>query len=127
MRPDGQAFPLYEGSEDHQRSFTYVGDIMRGLVSALRHFNRCGGKTINLGRPTSTSTLRVLELVADAVGAPLCIRRVPAREGDQRRTRAQIQRARRLLDFSPTTPLEEGIAAEAAWFAEENMSVGRFE
>jgi len=114
----GQAFPLYDGSEDHRRSFTYVGDVVNGLTAALRHFDHCRSETINLGAPTTASTQHVLDLVAEAVGRPLCIERVPPRAGDQRRTCAQIQKARRLLDFAPDTSLRDGIAAEADWLTE---------
>ena len=113
----GKAFPLYDGSEEHRRSFTYVEDAVDGLTAALRHFDRCQNETINLGAPTTASTQRVLDLVAAVVERPLCIDRVPPREGDQRRTCAQIQKARRLLNFSPDTSLRDGIAAEADWLA----------
>ncbi|MFO8098331.1 MAG: NAD-dependent epimerase/dehydratase family protein [Salinibacter sp.] len=114
----GRAFPLYAGSEEHRRSFTYVGDAVDGLTAALYHVDRCRGTILNLGTPTSATTRRVLDLVAEAVGTPLCIDRVPPREGDQRRTCAQIQKAQRLLNFSPSTGLRAGIAAEAAWLNE---------
>lgn len=115
----GRVFPLYEGSEEHRRSFTYVGDVVEGLIAALRRFNHCRGTILNLGTPTTTSTRRMLDLVAKVVGAPICIQRMPPREGDQRRTRAQIQRARRLLNFAPSAGLRTGIAAEAAWLRKE--------
>lgn len=111
----GQPFPLYAGSRDHRRSFTYVGDVVDGLTAALRRFDRCRSETLNLGAPTTASTQRVLDLVAAVVGRPLCVERVPPRDGDQRRTCAQIQKARRLLNVAPDTPLRTGIAAEAAW------------
>ena len=117
----GDAFPLYEGSAEHRRSFTYVEDVVDGMEAALRRLDRCQGEIINLGAPTTASTQHVLNVVADTVGAPLCIERVPPRDGDQRRTCAQIQKARRLLDFSPTTTLREGIAAEAAWMDEARV------
>jgi nucleoside-diphosphate-sugar epimerase len=63
--------------------------------------------------------MEVLDHVADLVGSPLCIRRVPARSGDQRRTEACIDKARRLLSVSPSTPLREGIAAEVGWIQRE--------
>lgn len=111
----GDSFPLYAGSEHHRRSFTYVGDAVTGFEKVLARFDRCAGETINLGTPTSVTTLQALETVATVTGAPTCIRRAPAREGDQRRTRAQVDKARRLLDFVPTTSLRDGIAAEVTW------------
>jgi len=109
------AFPLYAGSKAHERSFTYVGDAVAGMAAALSHWARCAGETINLGTPTTASTPEVLDAVAKAVGRPLCIRRAPARPGDQRRTRARIDKARRLLNFEPATSLREGLAAAVAW------------
>lgn len=114
-------FPLYEGSERHRRSFTYVDDVVEGMTATLDRFSRCAGETINLGRPTSPSTLQVLRRVADVAGGPLCIRREPARPGDQRCTRARIEKARRLLGVSPTTSLEDGIATEVAWMERERI------
>lgn len=118
----GEPFPLFRGSEHHRRSFTYVGDAVDGLVAALNRFARCAGEIINLGAPTSVSTMEVLDHVADITRQPLCIRRVPARTGDQRQTEACIDKARRLLAVSPSTPLREGIAAEAGWIQREEAS-----
>lgn len=117
----GQPFPLYEGSEHHRRSFTYVDDVVEGFTAVLDRFSRCAGETINLGMPRSVSTLHVLKVVADAVGRPLCIRRESARSGDQRCTRARIEKARRLLGCSPATPLRDGIATEVAWMDRERI------
>lgn len=115
-------FPLYAGSEQHRRSFTYVGDIVTGMVAALDRWDRCAGETINLGHPTSASTLHVLQTVADVMDVPLCIRRETARAGDQRRTEATIDKARRLLDFDPRTSLRTGIEAEVAWMRGRRVS-----
>lgn len=113
-----QAFPLYEGSGEHRRSFTYVEDAVDGLVAVLDRIQHCAGETINLGNPRTASTRRVLELIEDVAGRPLHIERAAARAGDQSHTRADIRKAQRLLDFSPGTPLREGIAAEMAWMKE---------
>jgi len=111
----GEPFPLYHGSEHHRRSFTYVGDAVDGLVSTLHRLDKAVGTTINIGCPSSTSTMDVLNTVAAVVGHPLCITRSPARPGDQIRTEARINRARHLLDFAPKTSLREGIEAQVQW------------
>lgn len=110
-----EPFPLFRGSEHHRRSFTYVGDAVDGLVAALDRFDQCAGETINVGTPRSVSTMEVLRCITDVVGRRLCIDRLPPREGDQQRTEARIDRARRLLDFEPRTSLLEGIRAEVDW------------
>lgn len=118
----GEPFPLFRGSEHHRRSFTYVGDAVDGLVAALDSFPKCADEIINLGAPRSVSTMEVLDHVTDIVGQPLCIRREPARSGDQRRTEACIDKALRLLSVSPSTPLREGIAAEVDWIQREEAA-----
>lgn len=114
----GTAFPLFRSSERHRRSYTYVADAVDGLVAALHRIDRCAGHAVNVGTPTSVSTLDVLRCVAEVTGRPLCIDRVPPREGDQQRTEACIDKARRLLGVEPSTPLREGIAAEARWMTD---------
>lgn len=119
----GSAFPLFRGSERHRRSYTYVADAVDGLVAALHRIDRCAGHAVNVGAPTSVSTLDVLRCVADVTGRPLCIDRVPARDGDQQRTEACIDKARRLLEVEPSTPLREGVAAEVQWVIGEGEGV----
>jgi len=111
----GKPFPLFRGSEHHRRSFTFVQDAVDGLVAALRRFDHSAGRTINFGSPRSTATLDVLRAVSDIVGRPLCVRRTSARPGDQTRTEAQINRARRLLNVEPTTTLRKGVKAQVRW------------
>lgn len=113
----GHPFPLHAGSEQHTRSFTYVGDAVAGLVAALDRFDRCAGETINVGSPVSVSTLQALETVASVLDTPLRLHRTPTRPGDQTHTRARIAKARRLLDVAPATSLRDGIAAEVDWIA----------
>lgn len=107
-------FPLFRGSEHHRRSFTYVSDAAEALAAALHRIDDAAGETINVGAPAPTSTLTVLQHVADLTDQPLCIRRVPKRPGDQRRTSAVIDKARRLLQWTPSTSLRKGIANELA-------------
>src|SRR5262245_16158939 len=44
-----QPFPLFEGADQHLRSYTYVGDIVDGLIAPLEAFERCIGEIFNLG------------------------------------------------------------------------------
>jgi nucleoside-diphosphate-sugar epimerase len=117
------AFPLYEGSEHHQRSFTYVADVVAGLLAALERFGRCAGETMNLGYPIAHSTMQGISTVARLLGRPVCIRREPPREGDQQVTRAIIDKADRLLGVQPQTSLNTGLATEIAWMKRHVASV----
>jgi UDP-glucuronate 4-epimerase len=114
----GQPFPLYEGSEQHLRSYTYVGDIVDGLLAPLSLFDRCIGEIFNLGTDVAITTGEGIRMVEALVGQPLRIVRQPRRAGDQTRTQANIAKARRVLDYNPTTTPQEGLAQTVAWYRE---------
>ena len=116
-------FPLYEGSERHERSFTYVGDIVKGLERILELPEKCNGKLINLGSETVHTTAEGIALIEQLIGAKAQIEVVAKRPGDQLRTAANIDKAKRLLDYSPGTPFETGLSAQINWYKEKFHSV----
>jgi nucleoside-diphosphate-sugar epimerase len=111
-----QPFPLFEGAEQHLRSYTYVGDIVDGLVASLSAFERCVGEIFNLGTDTAITTAEGIRIVEELVGKPARIARQPRRAGDQSRTHANIAKARRVLGYHPPTTPREGLAQTVAWY-----------
>lgn len=113
-----QEFPLYEGSEKHLRSFTYVGDIVDGIVSAIGHEDKCNGEVINLGTERENTTQEGIEAVEKVLGKKIKLHVTPPRPGDQLRTKANIDKAKSLLNYNPQTTLEEGVAQQVSWYKE---------
>lgn len=113
-----KAFPLYEGSLEHLRSFTYVQDIVDGVVSILGKENICNGEIFNLGTEEENTTATGIATVEEILQKKIKIDHKPARPGDQSRTKANIDKARRLLQYNPQTSLEEGLMAQVKWFRE---------
>ncbi len=113
---EDKPFPLFEGSEHHQRSYTYVGDCVDGLVAVLDNADRCIGEILNIGNDTAITTGEGIRIVEELIGREARIERRPRRPGDQLRTQANIAKARRLLGYSPTTPPREGLARQVAWY-----------
>ncbi|MFH1085478.1 MAG: NAD-dependent epimerase/dehydratase family protein [Chloroflexota bacterium] len=111
-------FPLYEGSESHERSYTYVGDIVDGLVAALAQRERCLGEILNIGTDQVMTTGEGIQIIEGLLGRKALIARKPRRLGDQLRTHADIAKARRLLGYDPRTTPREGLAREVAWYRE---------
>jgi UDP-glucuronate 4-epimerase len=111
-----QALPMFEGSAKHSRSFTYVGDIVDGILAAMDNPSRCVGQIINLGSDTEITTARGIEIVEKIVGRKVKIDPKPRRPGDQSRTCANIEKARRLLNYHPNFTPEKGLALEVEWF-----------
>jgi UDP-glucuronate 4-epimerase len=113
-----EPFPLFEGSEQHERSFTYVGDIVAGLAAAATKLDACRGEIINLGIDTAITTGEAIQIVESVLGKPAIIQRQPRRAGDQARTQANIVKARRLLDYQPETKPADGLRQTIAWYTE---------
>lgn len=109
-------FPLYEGSEKHLRSFTYVQDIVDGIVSIMEHTEVSNGEIFNLGTEEENSTATGIETVEAILDKKITIANKPPRPGDQSRTKANIDKARKLLNYNPTTGLREGLEAQVEWF-----------
>jgi UDP-glucuronate 4-epimerase len=113
---DDSEFPLHEGSEQHVRSYTYVGDIVDGCVSVLSQLDKCVGEIFNIGTDQTITTGEGIAIVEEIMGKKARIVRTPKRPGDQLKTHANIGKARRLLGYNPTTTPQVGLRAEVEWY-----------
>jgi nucleoside-diphosphate-sugar epimerase len=113
---NNDAFPLYEGSATHLRSFTYVGDIVDGIVSVIGKEAAIDGEIFNLGTEVEHTTQEGIEAVEAVIGKSIKMNHVAARAGDQLRTKAIIDKARKLLDYNPQTTLLEGVRKQVEWY-----------
>jgi len=112
----GEPFPLFEGSDKHLRSFTYVGDIVDGVVSVIGYETKIDGEIVNLGTEVEHSTQEGIEAVEKVLGTSIKIKVIPKRPGDQWRTKANIDKARTLLGYNPQTSLLEAVKYQVEWF-----------
>ena len=113
-----ESFPLFEGSEKHLRSFTYVQDIVDGIVSVIENQDVSDGEIFNLGTEEENTTATGIATAEKILGKKITIDHKPARPGDQSRTKANIDKARKLLNYNPQTSLEDGLKAQVAWYRE---------
>ncbi|HEX8035511.1 MAG TPA: NAD-dependent epimerase/dehydratase family protein [Ktedonobacterales bacterium] len=113
---DGTEFPLFAGSERHLRSYTYVGDIVNGLISSLDHVDECLGEIFNLGMDNAMTTGEGIRIVEEIMGSKARLLARPPRFGDQATTTANIEKARRVLGYHPTTGAREGLTRTVQWF-----------
>ena len=111
-----EAFPLFEGSDKHLRSFTYVGDIVDGIVSVVDKASIVDGEIINLGTEVEHTTQEGIEAVETVLGKTIKIKTIAKRAGDQLRTKANIDKARQLLNYDPQTTLLEGVSHQVNWY-----------
>lgn len=115
---NGDAFPLFEGSAAHLRSFTYVGDIVDGIVSVIGNEAKVNGEIINLGTEVEHTTQDGIDAVEAVIGKSIKINHVVARAGDQLRTKANIDKAKKLLNYNPKTTLLESVRHQVEWYNE---------
>lgn len=115
---NNEAFPIFEGSDEHLRSFTYVGDIVEGIAEAVKQHDILDGEIINLGAEDEHKTQQGIELVEQLLGREIKKEVVAKRPGDQFRTLANIQKAKKLLNYNPKTSLREGLQLQITWYKE---------
>ena len=104
--------PVY-GDGSMMRDFTYIDDIVNGIVAAM---DRCGGFNIyNLGE---SQPIKVNDLIAEieiALGKKAVREYLPPQPGDVERTYADITKSIRELSYNPKTPIQAGLANFTDW------------
>ncbi len=109
----GQPVPLF-GDGTTRRDYTYVADIVDGVVRAIE---QCAGAHIyNLGNSHPVKLLEMIEAIAKALGKAPKIERLPEQPGDVRQTYADIQSASAELGYQPRTSFADGLASYVAWY-----------
>lgn len=104
-----------DGDGNDSRSNTYVEDCVQGLMLAFEQPERSVGEVFNIGGGEEVSVNQVLEILQELSGREARITHGPRRPGDQRRTVADISKARRTLGYAPSTSVADGLAAQMAW------------
>ena len=117
-------FTIYDGSYDHYRSYTYVGDVLAGMVLALENMSKCRGEVFNFGSKISITTKEGIRIVEDLLGRQARIKIIPKRPGDQLETRANIDKARKMLGYNPTTSVLDGLIQEVNWYRGNSVEYG---
>jgi UDP-glucuronate 4-epimerase len=115
---------VFEGAElkmfgdgTTSRDYTYIDDIVSGVVAALDA--DLSYEIINLGNSQTVVLRDFIALVEDLVGKKANIVQLPMQPGDMPRTCADISKARHLLGYDPQTPVEKGMKHFVAWYRRE--------
>jgi nucleoside-diphosphate-sugar epimerase len=109
---------------EQAKDFTFVDDVVHANLLAAAADERADGAVINVGGGRPKSVNEVLRLVSEHVGTWIDPRRTPKRQGDVRRSEADITRAAELLGWTPATPWEAGVEATVDWFRRTPAATG---
>jgi UDP-glucose 4-epimerase len=112
----GEDLHIY-GDGTQTRDFIYVDDLCDGIFRSLTA-DGVAGEVLQLGTSVETSILEMAETIRNAVGADVAIHFEPRRAGEVYKSRVDISKATRLLGFSPTIDVKEGLARTAQWYRE---------
>lgn len=109
-----EVFKVY-GDGTQTRSNTYIADCVRATIAASEQRALVVGETINIGGGQIVALKEVIQILEELTGKHARIEQCPPRPGDQQHTAANIEKARRLLNYSPATPVWEGLRAQVEW------------
>ena len=105
---------------DMRRDFTYVDDVVPGVVAALDNpppaSEGAPHRLYNLGNDRPEELMRLIAVLEDAIGRRAEIEFRPMQPGDVKETWADISASRRDLGFAPATPIEVGVPRFVEWF-----------
>ena len=102
------------GSVESKRDYTYISDIVEGVMSALE--KGLGFEIINLGNSTPVKLKELVEAIEKQAGKKAKIKMKEKQPGDVLITFADINKAKRLLNYRPKVGIKEGIRKFIEWY-----------
>jgi UDP-glucuronate 4-epimerase len=103
------------GDGSTRRDYTYIDDIIQGTVAAL-DYSGPRYDVFNLGESQTIELNELISAIENALGKQAKINQLPEQAGDMPLTYADISKARKLLGYTPTTKLSEGLPKFVDWF-----------
>lgn len=108
-----QPIPVF-GDGSTARDYTYVDDIVNGIILSLE--NLSGYDVLNIGGSDPISLANLIQLIEQAVGKPARIDRLPMQPGDVQQTYASIEKAAQRISYQPSVRIEDGIRRFVEWY-----------
>jgi len=105
------------GDGTSSRDYTYISDIVDGVVRAIDRPHEY--EVFNLGKGDGTSLKEFIDLVQKHTGKEAIIKVMPDQPGDVPYTCADVSKAYQMLGYKSKVPFEEGIRRTAKWYKEE--------
>ena len=103
------------GDGTTRRDYTYIDDIMQGVVASLDYDGPLYD-VFNLGESETVQLKDLIAAIENTLGKKATINHLPEQPGDVPLTCADISKARKLLGYNPTTPLKAGLPKFVDWF-----------
>ncbi|MGQ4872685.1 MAG: UDP-glucuronic acid decarboxylase family protein [Promethearchaeia archaeon] len=108
------------GDGSQTRSFTYVTDEIEGILKIV-HYKQALGEVINLGNDKEYTILELAKKIIELTNSKSKIVFKPLPIDDPIRRRPVLEKAKKLINWEPTTSLEEGLKKTIAWFKDNEQ------
>ena len=112
---DGKPIDKY-GAGNTKRDYTFINDIVEGIIGALNYEGEPLCSIFNLGGSQTVSLNELISTIEKSVGGTAIVNQMPEQPGDVPLTSADVSKANRLLNFKPTTHIEDGVPKFVEWF-----------
>jgi len=117
---DGRQPTIY-GDGEHTRDFTYVANVVDGVLRAC-HVAGASGEVINVATGGRISLNTLFKTIRDLVNGHVEPTYAAPRPGDVKDSQADIAKARQLLGYEPIVRFEEGLARTVAWYRDSHVT-----
>ena len=114
--------PTIYGDGEHTRDFTYVANVVDGVLRACTAAG-ASGEVINVATGGRISLNTLFTTIRDLVDATVDPIYSAPRPGDVKDSQADISKARRILGYAPIVSFEEGLARTVAWYRDSHVTV----
>ncbi|KAI8799730.1 hypothetical protein BJ742DRAFT_844566 [Cladochytrium replicatum] len=108
------------GDGTSSRDYTYIDDIVSGILASLLPPTPSGARVYNLGNSTTVTLTEFIRTVETAVGKPAHIKYLPDQPGDVKLTYADLTLSKAELGYAPQTCVEDGIRELVKWYVGRN-------
>ena len=109
------------GDGNAVRDFTYVDDIVQGVINAID--TPAGYAIVNIGRGEPIVLSDFIKIIESIVCKKADIQYVPAFSGDVPKTHADIEKAQKLFNYMPQTSVHHGLEKMYEWYKNEYLSI----
>lgn len=114
---NGSKFDKY-GVGDSRRDYTYIDDIVNGILGAIRNKNNVTCEVYNLGNKTTVSLNEFIKTCEEVTSKTANFNQLENQLGDVPITYADISKAEKDLDYTPNTKIREGLEKLYDWMVE---------
>ena len=118
----GELIPYY-GDGTTARDYTYIDDIISGVLGALKYLEQNEGvyEIINLGESEVIPLHQMVETLENTLAVPALKNTLPMQPGDVQKTSADIRKAKALIGYQPATNFQNGIKKFVEWFLRKGI------